>query len=228
MNLAKDEGNHLHYDDNNFYSQNTDKSLCNPRTHKSLKSNQYGPWFLKIRKEQCEPRHQTTWAVPTHSGRYRDYLARCTMMQWMFVVEMQGQVLPATIVKATPDGTFEAVVWNGQHHLLHPCLLPSQLWRNREVPEPQRLPAIDPGCMSYIVPSDLHSKLPRPWCGICGICVGSSSKELKQHEQGHQGLFNCLDCNKKCKGSADLRRHSRRMSHRIPIQPEAQNPAISV
>ena len=193
-----------------------------------LKSNQYGPWFLKIREEQCEPRHQTTSAVPTHSGRYRDYLARCTMMQWMFVVEMQGQVLPATIVKATPDGTFEAVVWNGQHHLLHPCLLPSQLWRNREVPEPQRLPAIDPGCMSYIVPSDLHSKLPRPWCGICGICVGSSSKDLKQHEQGHQGLFNCLDCPKKCKGSADLRRHSRKMSHRIPIQPEAQNPAISV
>ena len=154
--------------------------------------------------------------------RTREYLAGCTMLEWMFVVEIQDDFMPATLVKATPDGTFEACVWNGHDHFLHPCLIPCKIWRNRDVPSPRHVSAPDVDCASFIVPDELHSKLPIPWCAICSKTIGSSPKELKRHERGHQGMFCCLDCTKKCKSSDDLRRHSRKMFHRIPIMSRAQ------
>lgn len=147
----------------------------------------------------------------------REYLADCIGKQWMFVVQIQDQMMPATLVKATPDGTFEACIWNGEDTVFHPCLLPSSIWLNSEVSVPRQLSVQDLACSSFIVPSDLNAKLPNPWCAICSKRVGSSSKDVKRHERGHPGAFRCLDCPKQCDCSEDLRRHSRKMSHRIPI-----------
>ncbi|CAE7598735.1 dnaaf1, partial [Symbiodinium sp. KB8] len=119
----------------------------------------------------------------------REYLADCIGKQWMFVVQIQDQMMPATLVKATPDGTFEACIWNGEDTVFHPCLLPSSIWLNSEVPVPRQLSVQDLACSSFIVPSDLNAKLPNPWCAICSKRVGSSSKDVKRHERGHPGAF---------------------------------------
>ena len=153
----------------------------------------------------------------------REYLAECIGKEWMFVVQIQDQMMPATLMKATPDGTFEACIWNGQDTVFHPCLLPSSIWLNSQVSAPRQLSLKDLACSSFIVPSDLNAKLPIPWCAICSRRIGSSSKDLKRHERDHPGAFRCLDCPKQCDCSEDLRRHSRKMSHRIPIMPLAQS-----
>lgn len=153
------------------------------------------------------------WAA----ARYEDSLARNLLYEWKYKTAAAGGVgqakwLACTLLRAKVDGTFEACVENGAGGFLHPGLHASEIEENEKVPSPVKLERVDESLFkTFLVPSEMKSKLPKPWCAICAKLVNN----LKHHEKSHQGCFQC-SCGKAFEGSQPLRSHARKKQHLIP------------
>lgn len=95
---------------------------------------------------------------------------------------------------------------------LHPGLHASEIEENEKMLSPVKLERVDESLFkTFLVPSEMKSKLPKPWCAICAKLVNN----LKHHEKSHQGCFQC-SCGKAFEGSQPLRSHARKKQHLIP------------
>merc|ERR1712070_764350 len=57
------------------------------------------------------------------------------------------------------------------------------------------------------------------WCALCGLDLGGTARSVRQHERARHAResFRCITCNSTFSCSDDLRKHSRKKAHEIPV-----------
>eukprot|EP00929_Paragymnodinium_shiwhaense_P072990 TRINITY_DN37070_c0_g2_i1.p1 TRINITY_DN37070_c0_g2~~TRINITY_DN37070_c0_g2_i1.p1 ORF type:complete len:615 (+),score=60.72 TRINITY_DN37070_c0_g2_i1:151-1995(+) len=132
-----------------------------------------------------------------------------------------GSWLPATILKAYEDGSFEAQLFRGTSSFVYPKLISSKL-RQRDsqedcATEVQADLLLKP--LTFVVPPGMRSAISEAWCALCGMIVGSGRHDLAAHEKAQHkpADFVCMTCGASLPTSQDLRRHSRSKAHEIHL-----------